>query len=172
MAVAEWVGGKVSGILNRRDGMRFKYRHEQLLLRTKGQYRVLVVVDDYTLRLLLEDELAEEGYEVVTIGDAINLREAIKLQRPDLVVVHLNMGQCNGSDILKDIRNSYNELPVILYAKHTKCPNDSRIIAADCFIVKGSKLNELKQRIKMALQVNLERVNNPNGPILDRVDLH
>ena len=46
--------------------------------------KILVLDDSPAIRLLYEDELSEEGYEVMTCDDGSGLMETIRKKRPDL----------------------------------------------------------------------------------------
>jgi two-component SAPR family response regulator len=108
---------------------------------------------------------------VVTTGNTKNLLKAIRLQRPDLVIVDLNIRQFNGSNILEEIRKSCHELPVIFCSAYTYGPHDSRDMPSDYVAIMGPELGELKQRIKMPFQIDSERLNYPDSDIVDRVEL-
>jgi len=113
--------------------------------------KILVADDDQGVRMLYEDELTEEGYEVVTCGDGSRLMALIKKERPDLVVLDIRLGKYNGLDLLQDIRNSYDELPVIICTAYPSFKHDMKSVAADDYVLKSSDLEELKLKIGMAL---------------------
>ena len=48
--------------------------------------RVLIVEDDENQRALYEEELADEGYEIITAADGREALQIVKENRPDLVV--------------------------------------------------------------------------------------
>jgi two-component system response regulator (stage 0 sporulation protein F) len=88
--------------------------------------RILIVDDEKSIQLLFADELTEEGYEVITTGD--------------------------GLDLLQDIRNTYYDLPVVMCTAYPDFKYDLKSIAADYYVVKSSDLRELKRKIKMAFE--------------------
>ena len=112
--------------------------------------RILVIDDDQALRMLYADELAEEGYEVVTSGDASHLMEVIEKNRPNLVVMDIRLGKYDGLDLLQDIRNTYGKLPVIICTAYPSFRHDMKSTAADYYVDKSSNLEKLKLKIKMA----------------------
>jgi DNA-binding response OmpR family regulator len=112
--------------------------------------KILIVDDDETIQMLYADELDEEGYDVFTIGDCTRVMTLIQEKRPDLIVMETKLGKYNGLDLLQDIRNKYQELPVILCTAYPSFKMDLKSIAADFYVVKSSSLKELKCRIKMA----------------------
>jgi DNA-binding response OmpR family regulator len=114
--------------------------------------KILIMDDEKSIRLLYADELSEEGYEVITLGDASRLLEVIEQKEPDLIVLDIKMGEYDGLDLLQDIRNTNYNIPVILCTAYSNFKYDLRSIAADYYVVKGSNLEELKLKIKMAIE--------------------
>ena len=115
-------------------------------------YKILIVDDEESIQILYADELTEDGYDVIAACDCSNILELIEQQRPDLVVLDIKLGKHNGLDLLMEIRNTYYDLPVILCSAYSAFRDDIRCIAADYFVVKDSRLDELKSKIKIALQ--------------------
>jgi DNA-binding response OmpR family regulator len=115
-------------------------------------YRILIVEDEEAIQLLYADELNEEGYETISISDGSQVLRLIKEKRPDLVLLDIALRECNGLDLLQDIRNTYYDMPVILCTGYPAFKYDLRAIAADYYVIKSSDLQELKLKIAMALQ--------------------
>ncbi|MDR1049602.1 MAG: response regulator [Deltaproteobacteria bacterium] len=113
--------------------------------------KILVVDDEAHIRLLYSEELAEDGYEVITAENGDGLLERIDSERPDVVTLDIKMVDYNGLDLLQDIRNKFYDLPVILCSAYDTFKDDMKSIAADHYVVKSFDLSELKQRIKEVL---------------------
>ena len=118
--------------------------------------KILVLDNDESIQMFYAYEFLEEGYEVVTSGDVFRLMKLIEIESPDLIVMAIKLGKYNGLDLLQDIRNKYYNLPVILCTADPSFKYDLRSIAADYFEVKSSNLKELKFKIKMAMEGNLQ----------------
>jgi len=114
--------------------------------------RILIVDDEESIQILYDNELTEEGYDVITSGDGSQLIELIEQKRPDLIVLDIRLGKNNGLDLLQDIRNTYYNLPVILCTAYSTRKDDLKSIAADYYVLKSAELSELKRKIKMALE--------------------
>ena len=117
--------------------------------------KILVIDDDYVIRLLYEEELTEEGYEVVTSGGCTSIMDTISVEMPDLIVLDVKLGKLNGLDILMDVRNTYYQMPVIVCSDRAEYRYDLRAVAADYFVMKSSDLRDLKSKIKMAMDAGL-----------------
>ena len=117
--------------------------------------KILVMDDDEAIQILYSDELTEEGYEVLTSSDGSNFMALIEETKPDLIVLDIRLGQHDGLDLLQVVRNTHYNLPVILCTVYPVHKYDLKSIAADYFVVKNSSLEELKAKIKMALDGSL-----------------
>jgi len=62
--------------------------------------RVVVIDDDYAMRLSCRQILAKSGYVVEVFEDGAKGLEAVLAQRPDLVVVDLKMPGISGMDVI------------------------------------------------------------------------
>ena len=112
---------------------------------------ILVVDDDEPIRLLLKEELIEEGYNVLT---AIDAREALKMVQEealDLVVLDIRMPGMDGLEALPRILGLKEGLPVILNTAYTQYQESFMSWAADAYVVKSSDLTQLKAKIKELL---------------------
>jgi DNA-binding response OmpR family regulator len=114
--------------------------------------KILVVDDEEHVRLLYSVELKEAGYEVITAENGYKILEKIDEEKPDLVILDIQMFDYNGLDILQDIRNRFYELPVILATAYDSFKEETKAIAADFYVVKSYDLTELKNKIAMALE--------------------
>ena len=114
--------------------------------------KILIVDDDESIRMLYADELAEEGYDVITTGDGFMVMELIEKENPDVLVMDIKLRKYSGLDLLQDIRNTHYDLPVILCTAYSAFNYDLKSIAADYYVIKSSNLGELKMKIRMSLE--------------------
>lgn len=125
---------------------------------------ILIMDEDKVIRMLYADELSEEGYEVITCGDAAVLKKLISSKNPDLVVMEVLLGNLNGLDLLQDISHAYTGLPVILCTTRPVFREDPRSRAARDYVVKSSKINELKAVITNVLDGGTS--SGPASPLM------
>ena len=118
--------------------------------------KILIVDDEEHIRFLYSEELTEAGYEVITAESGYQLLEKIEDEKPDLVVLDIKMIDYNGLDLLQDIRNKFYNLPVVLCTAYDTFKEDMKSIAADFYVIKSFDLTELKSKISMALEANVE----------------
>jgi CheY-like chemotaxis protein len=75
---------------------------------------VLLVEDSEDLRETLEEFLASRGYRVVARAELLGAVEAMRAQRPDLVVTDIFLGNTSGLDLITSIRSDFPEPPPII----------------------------------------------------------
>jgi len=114
--------------------------------------KILVVDDEKSMRILYADELAEEGYHVITHGGGNGLMDLLDRERPDLVLLDIRLGGEKGLDLLQDIRKTFYDLPVILCTAYPAFEQDVRSIAADDYVVKSFDMREIKSKVKRLLK--------------------
>jgi two-component system response regulator (stage 0 sporulation protein F) len=118
--------------------------------------KILIVDDEEHIRFLYSEELSEAGYEVITAESGYKLMERIEDEKPDLIVLDIKMVDYNGLDLLQDIRNRFYNMPVVLCTAYDTFKEDMKSIAADFYVIKSFDLSELKSKIAMALEANVE----------------
>jgi CheY-like chemotaxis protein len=114
--------------------------------------KILVVEDEEGLRLLYEEELKAEGYEVIT---AQNGREAIqKLDqlKPDLIILDIVMPVMDGIEALGRMVGRERNVPIILNTSYPGYRQDFMSWAADAYVMKSTDLGELKEKVKELLE--------------------
>jgi DNA-binding NtrC family response regulator len=76
--------------------------------------RVLIADDDESLRRVMQMELEELGYNVVTAADGETALQLLTESRPALVITDLRMPGLSGLDLLRQIRSEHPHITVIL----------------------------------------------------------
>jgi two-component system, response regulator, stage 0 sporulation protein F len=109
---------------------------------------ILVVDDDDAIRTLLQDELLDEGYHVLTASNARDALRMVQEEALDLVILDIRMPGMNGLEALPRILGLKEGLPVILNSAYTQYQESFMSWAADAYVVKSSDLSELKAKIK------------------------
>jgi two-component system, response regulator, stage 0 sporulation protein F len=109
---------------------------------------ILVVDDDDAIRTLLQDELLDEGYNVLTASNARDALRMVQEEALDLVILDIRMPGMNGLEALPRILGLKEGLPVILNSAYTQYQESFMSWAADAYVVKSSDLSELKAKIK------------------------
>ncbi|WP_164019047.1 response regulator [Pyxidicoccus trucidator] len=118
--------------------------------------KVLVVDDDPDAITALTHALASDHIEVVGLGDAHGLMEALAEHRPDLLLLDVQMPGPSGFDLCRILRSTpeWQELPVLLITAHLGL--EFRLAAyqagADDYISKPVLREELLARVQARLE--------------------
>jgi CheY-like chemotaxis protein len=117
---------------------------------------ILVVEDDKNQRLLYEQELKLEGYEVVTASDGKEALEKAQEQLPNIIIMDINIPKMDGIETMGKILSRNKEIPIIINTAYSNYKDNFMSWAADAYIVKSSDLSELKNTVKEVLAKRAE----------------
>lgn len=120
--------------------------------------KILVVDDEANIRILYADELAEEGYEVVTAANTAEAVEKLQESEFDLAVLDIKLKNESGIELLQKIVKERHDMPVILCSAFSCYKDDFSAWLADGYIVKSGNLDELKQEIARVLEKKSQRM--------------
>jgi DNA-binding response OmpR family regulator len=80
-----------------------------------GPYRrVLVVEDESSLRKIIARNLSARGVEVGEAGTAAQAVESACSDKPDLLLLDINLPDKSGWDVLRELKLRGNEVPTIV----------------------------------------------------------
>ena len=71
---------------------------------SKAMNKILIVEDDWALYNLYKTELMLANYQVSNVADGNLATDAVKVQKPDLVLLDLMLPGKNGLEIMQEIR--------------------------------------------------------------------
>jgi DNA-binding response OmpR family regulator len=114
--------------------------------------KILVVDDEKHIRMLYQEELEGEGYQVVVSDGEDAILPLLEKVSPDVVVLDIKLGgNRSGLDLLQEIRGKDQAIPVILSTAYDSFQHDLKSIAADYYVVKSVDLGELKSKVGQAM---------------------
>ena len=113
---------------------------------------LLIVDDEVHQRMLYQEELSEEGYEIMLASNGREAIEKIVEVPPDLIVLDIRMPVMDGLEALGKIIGKERNIPVIIHSAYSSYKDDFMSWAADDFVVKSADLTELKRKIRTLLQ--------------------
>lgn len=117
---------------------------------------ILVVEDEQAQRLILQHNLEEAGYEVVTAENGEVGLEHIKDYKPDIIVLDWMMPKLSGIELCRQIKSASNtkKTPVIMLSARSEEVDRIRglEIGADDYISKPYSIKEILVRIKGQLR--------------------
>ena len=116
-------------------------------------HRILIVDDDPHIRQVLSFALGKAGMQTAEAGDGEGALDAIAAQRPDLVVLDINMPRMNGLDVCRRLRAS-DDLPILFLS--SRDDEIDRVLGlelgGDDYVVKPFSPREVVARVSAILK--------------------
>lgn len=123
---------------------------------------ILAVDDEPSMLRLLEISLRQAGYQPLTAKDGREALDLIRTRDVDCVVTDLHMPRMDGLQLLKEIRQTDTDLPVIIVTAQgeVKSAIEAMKSGASDYILRPFDLEELELSIKRALSFSRLVVEN------------
>ncbi len=124
---------------------------------------VLVVDDERDIRELIKEILEDEGYEVEAAENAAEARHALRVRRPDLVLLDVWLPDTDGISLLKEWAPANRPIaPVIMISGHgtVETAVEATRLGAYDFVEKPLSLSKLLLVVKRALEADRLRREN------------
>ncbi len=119
----------------------------------RNEKTILVIDDEQGIRETIREVLTDEGYRVVEAKNQAVVRDLIRKESPDLVLLDIWMPDMDGIDLLKQIKEQHPNLRVIMISGHGNIHTAvaaARLGAFD-FLEKPLSLDSLLETIQRAL---------------------
>jgi two-component system response regulator AtoC len=120
----------------------------------KQPYVIVVLEDDPLVNSTVKSVLEESFTEVYVFSDAKEALETIDELRPDLLLLDIFLGHYNGLEILQELRDNGQQVPVIMMTAFSDIRMAVRAmrLGAEDFIVKPLDLEQLELTVERALE--------------------
>lgn len=131
-------------------------------------YRIMIIEDNEKIRNELCDFLSKNGYEAIGPDDFEHILESIQKEKPDLLLLDLNLPVYDGHYICREVRKSSN-LPIIIVTSRDSDMDEliSMNLGADDFVTKPYNLQILLARLSRVLQRSYEHSSSNTLSIHD-----
>lgn len=116
--------------------------------------KVLVVDDEQSIVTLLQYNLEQAGYEVITALDGAEGKHKAIEEKPDLIVLDLMLPKMDGIEVCKQLRQEHVQIPIImLTAKDDEFDKVLGLeLGADDYMTKPFSPREVVARAKAILR--------------------
>src|SRR5215468_9860236 len=114
---------------------------------------ILTVEDEPRISRYLQSSLQMAGYDVTVAGDGVKALEMVQSNRPDLVLLDLNLPHMSGFEVLEHIRKQFDTPVIVLTALDTEDDKvKALMMGADDYLPKPFGNRELQARIVAVLR--------------------
>ncbi len=117
--------------------------------------KILIVDDEPDILRLASLRLKKLGYNVIMAIDGKEALDAIRSEKPDLVLLDLILPVMNGADVCKKTKNDekLKHIPIILFTAHSDSmtAEKTKEFGADDYIIKPFDPEELMNKIERIL---------------------
>jgi len=118
--------------------------------------KILVIEDEYDIRDEVMNWLQFEGYEVIGAENGRKGLEAIRRERPDLVLCDVSMPEMDGHEVLIELRSdvNYNQLPFVFLtaAADRASVRQGMNLGADDYVTKPFTISEITNVVRARLE--------------------
>jgi DNA-binding response OmpR family regulator len=115
--------------------------------------KILVVDDKASVRQLLREYLAEQGFQVVVAANGREALYAARHEAPDVILLDIMMPEMDGFEFLKQYRRE-RAVPVIVITAREE-ETDAVLgleLGADDYVIKPFRMREIVARIRAVLR--------------------
>jgi two-component system KDP operon response regulator KdpE len=114
---------------------------------------ILVVDDEPQIRRVLRSTLSTQGYVITEAKTGEQALESLRRERPDLVLLDMNMPGMGGVETCREIRRGFDAPIIMLTVRNAERDKVAALDAgADDYVVKPFGIEELLARIRAALR--------------------
>jgi CheY-like chemotaxis protein len=122
--------------------------------------KILVIDDDETVHLVYRASLSKNGHSVESAYDGEEGLSKAALNRPDLVLVDINMPHLSGFEVIRRLKEApeSRDIPVFVITSLKQEHHVKRAagLGAAGFITKPTKMPELNALVEKALEARKE----------------
>ena len=133
---------------------------------------ILVVDDEIHIRSVVEEYLKRGNFRVASAGDGLAALAVFRAEKPDFVILDLNLPKLDGLDVCREIRKESN-VPIIMLTARVE--EADRLIGlelgADDYIVKPFSPRELVARVRTVLRRASPAASAPEHRKINEGDL-
>ena len=120
--------------------------------------KILLVEDERSQRILYQQILEEEGYQVYVAKNSAEALEIVTRHRPDLAILDIRLAGEDGLELMGKLLSISEDLPIVLHTAYGAWKDNFRGKLADAYVVKSSDTTELKTVVKKILNARQPQV--------------
>ncbi len=128
--------------------------------------KLLLADDSITIQKVVNLTFADEGIEVISVGDGNSAMDKLREDAPDLVLADVNMPGLNGYEICEKIKDTSGSTPVILLVGSFEPfdEDEAKRVGADDYLTKPfQSISQLVDKVTFLLDPNGENSENSDN---------
>lgn len=127
---------------------------------------IMLVEDNHDLGEAIERRLRVAGHQVHWNTDGKGVLDHVLLDEPDAIILDLTLPEADGLTILKQLRRSRRDLPVLVITAKAEIDDKVSLLdqGADDYLVKPFDMRELEARLRALTR-------RPAGHVASRLEL-
>lgn len=121
----------------------------------KDEKKILIVDDQYGIRILLTEILKKDGYKMYQASNGLQALEIMEKHSPDLVLLDMKIPGMDGLEILKRIKQMRPETEVMMMTAYGELNmiNEAISLGAVTHFTKPFDIDEVRRQIQKSFEV-------------------
>ncbi|KAB2333027.1 MULTISPECIES: response regulator [Bacillaceae] len=117
--------------------------------------KILIVDDQFGIRILLNEVLQKEGYETFQAANGVQALDIVAKHTPDLVLLDMKIPGMDGIEILKRMRVDNKEIRVIIMTAYGELDmiQEAKDLGALTHFAKPFDIDDIRAAVKKYLPV-------------------
>ncbi len=117
--------------------------------------KILIVDDQFGIRILLNEVLQKEGYETYQAANGIQALEVVTKHAPDLVLLDMKIPGMDGIEILKRMKMIDKDIRVIIMTAYGELDmiQEAKTLGAMTHFAKPFDIDDIRAAVKKYLPV-------------------
>ncbi|WP_409303250.1 response regulator [Peribacillus sp. SCS-155] len=118
--------------------------------------KILIVDDQFGIRILLNEVLSKEGYTTYQAANGVQALDIVTKHSPDLVLLDMKIPGMDGIEILKRMKQINLEIKVIIMTAYGELDmiQEAKDLGAMTHFAKPFDIDDIRQAVKEYLAVS------------------
>lgn len=118
--------------------------------------KILIVDDQFGIRILLNEVFKKEGYETFQAANGIQAIDVVNKHNPDLVLLDMKIPGMDGIEILKRVKNINPNISVIIMTAYGELDmiQEAKDLGALTHFSKPFDIDDMRNAVKKYLPVS------------------
>ena len=112
--------------------------------------KILIVDDQFGIRILLNEVFQKEGYKTVQAANGVQALEIAEKEKPDLVLLDMKIPGMDGIEILKRMKERTKDIKVIIMTAYGELDmiQEAKDLGALTHFAKPFDIDDLRTAVK------------------------